>query len=62
MTHFVQGNIQGLEKRWFVSCSGPEKNRVGRLVTFFLLFYWSKMCFDWELGGRKKLYGRDFFE
>ena len=30
--------------------------------------FWSKMCvlcmffLDWELGGRKKIWGRDFFE
>ena len=53
----------------FVSCNGPNKNRVGRSVKFLkiVLFFWSKMsvlCMfyvDWELGGRKKLSGRDFF-
>ena len=35
---------------------------------FFLLFFWVKMCVlcmfyvDCELGGVKKLWGRDFFE
>ena len=46
-----------------------KKNRVGRSVKkkLFSLFFWSKMCVlcmffvDWELGGRKKLSGRDFF-
>ena len=44
-----------------------EKNRsVGKKDFFF--FFWSKMCVlcmfhvDWELGGWKKLYGRDFAE
>ena len=48
----------------FVSCNSLEKNRVGRLVKKKI---WSKMCVlcmfyvDWELGGWKKLKGRDFF-
>ena len=38
-----------------------KKNRVGRSVIFFSLFFGSKMCVlcmfyvDWELGGWKKL-------
>ena len=47
-----------------------KKNRIGRLVKkiYFALFFWSKMCVlcmfyvDLELGDRKKLKGRDFFE
>ena len=46
----------GLEKKLFVSCNSPPKNRVGRSVKdfFFKLFFWSKMCVlcmfyaDWE--------------
>ena len=53
-----------------VSSNGPKKNRVGRSVKTFIFgqFFWSfKMCVlcmfyvDWELGGQKKLQGRDFF-
>ena len=50
------------KKKLFVSCNGPEKNRVGRLVKKKIAyFFWSKMCVlcmfyvDWELGGWKKL-------
>ena len=51
----------------FVSCNGPKKNRVGRLVkTFFLHYIFCQkfvLCMfyiDWEVRGRKKLKGRDF--
>ena len=48
-----------------------QKNRVGtRSVKriFLALLFWSKMCVlwmfyvDWELGGPKELWGRDFFD
>ena len=66
---FTDGLTLGLKKKLFASCNGLKKNRVGRLVKKKLgIFFWSKMCVscmffvDWELGGRKKLKGRDFFE
>ena len=36
----------GVEKKLFVSCNGPRKNRVGRLAkkNNFVFFFWSKMC------------------
>ena len=47
-----------------------KKNRVGRSVIIFfcIIFLVKNVCVlcmfvvDWELGVRKKLYGRDFFE
>ena len=61
--------VLGLKKR---NCLFPVtvwKKRVGGSVKKkFTLFFWSKMCVlcmfyvDWELGRRKKLMGRDFFE
>ena len=44
-----------------------KKNWVGRLLKKNALFFWSKMCVlcmfyvGWELGGWKKLLGKDFF-
>ena len=44
-------------RKKFVSCNGPKKNRVGRLIIKkkIVLFFYSKMCVlcmfyvDWEL-------------
>ena len=55
-------SLRPLEKKLFVSCNGPGKNRVGRSVkfSFFALFFWSKMCVlcmfyvDLKLGEFKK--------
>ena len=68
-SYYLIAGIKGQEKKLFVSCNGLKRNRVGRSVKiyFFALLFWSKMsvlCMfyvDWELGGRKKLKGRDFF-
>ena len=63
-SYFIQLHVEGtlgLEK----NCLFPvkvRKNRVDRSVNFL-----SKMCVlcmfyvDWELGGQKKIWGRDFF-
>ena len=39
-------NMLGLEKKLFVSCNGPKKNRVGRSKKsyYFLSFFCSAMC------------------
>ena len=57
------------KKILFVSCNGLEKNGAGRSVKkFFLHYLFGQKCvlcmfyIDWELGGWKKLKGRNFFE
>ena len=52
----------------FPVSNGLKENRVGRSVNkCFCINFWSKMCVlctfyvNWQLGGREKFKGRDFF-
>ena len=54
-------------KKLLVSCNGLIKERVGGSVNLkkYIFLICCDLCMfyvDWELGGQKKLWGRDFFE